>query len=153
MLNPKPAFSGAIFQKYLEYFDDSKYKTSNEREQKLEVADDTEHIVSLFSVFDQDWEPVSTAAFVFLSSLFLAQIILFPKDPVLKDWAFLSSFIHSVNLVFHEAGHVLFAVFGNQTLTILGGSLNQLLIPLIVLITFIYKRDTAGSGRFNDDTG
>jgi hypothetical protein len=137
---------GVIFKKYFEYLEDSKNKTSNEREQKLEKEDDPEHIVSLFSVFNQDWKPVSTPAFVFLSALFLAHIIFFPKEPVLKDWAFLSSFIHNVNLVFHEAGHVLFAVFGNRTLTILGGSLNQLLIPLIVLITFIYKRDTSGTG-------
>jgi hypothetical protein len=137
---------GVIFQKYLEYLDDSKKKTSNDSDQKLENEDDTEYNVSLFSIFDQDWKPVSTPAFVFLSALFLAHIIFFPKEPVLKDWAFLSSFIHSVNLVFHEAGHVLFAIFGNRTLTILGGSLNQLLIPLIVLITFFYKRDTAGTG-------
>ncbi len=133
---------GVIFQKYLEYLDDSENKTSNEPTQKEEG--DTEPKVSL--TFDQDWKPVSTLTFVFLSAMFLAHIIFFPKEPVLKDWAFLSSFIHSVNLVFHEAGHVLFAIFGNRTLTILGGSLNQLLIPLIVLITFFYKRDTAGTG-------
>ncbi|MBN4080005.1 hypothetical protein JYT60_02085, partial [bacterium AH-315-C08] len=122
---------GVIFQKYLEYLDDSKKKTSNERDQKLEKESDVENKVSFFSVFDQDWKPVSTPAFVFLSTLFLAHIVFFPKEPVLKDGAFLSSFIHSVNLVFHEAGHVLFSIFGNQTLTILGGSLNQLLIPFI----------------------
>ena len=135
---------GVIFKKYLEYLDDSKKKTSNKRDQKPEKEGDTEYNVSL--VFGQSWKPLSTPAFVFLSALFLAHIIFFPKEPVLNDWAFLSSFIHSVNLVFHEAGHVLFAIFGNRTLTILGGSLNQLLIPLIVLITFIYKRDTAGTG-------
>ena len=133
---------GVIFQKYLEYLVDSENKTSNENTQKEEG--DTKPKVSL--IFDQDWKPVSTLAFVFLSALFLAHIIFFPKEPVLKDWAFLSSFFYSVNLLFHEAGHFLFAIFGNRTLTILGGSLNQLLIPLIVLITFFYKRDTAGTG-------
>jgi hypothetical protein len=137
---------GVIFQKYLESLDDVKKKTSNERNQKPEKEVDTEYKVSIFSVFEQDWKPISTPAFVFLSALFLAHLIFFPKEPILQDWAFLSSFIHSVNLVFHEAGHVLFAVFGNRTLTILGGSLNQLLIPLLVLITFFYKRDTAGTG-------
>ncbi len=135
---------GIIFQKYLEYLVDSEKKASNQRTQKLEGEGDTESKIS--PIFKQDWKPISTLAFVFLSALFLAHIIFFPKEPVLKDWAFLSSFIHSVNLVFHEAGHILFAIFGNRTLTILGGSLNQLLIPLIVLITFFYKRDTAGTG-------
>ena len=125
---------GVIFQKYREYLADSEKKISNERIQKLEEEGDTESKVS--PIFDQDWKPVSTLAFVFLSALFLAHIIFFPKEPVLNDWVFLSSFIHTVNLVFHEAGHVIFAIFGNRTLTILGGSLNQLLIPFIVLITF-----------------
>ena len=58
----------------------------------------------------------------------------------------MSSFIHNVNLVFHEAGHLIFAIFGNRTLTVLGGSLNQLLIPFVVLATFIYRKDTAGTG-------
>jgi hypothetical protein len=133
---------GIIFQKYFEYLErvesEKRAPFSKENDQELEKDDDG--ISKL-----PNWKPVSTPACIFLSALFLAHIIYFPKEPVLKDWAFLSSFVHSVNLVFHEAGHVLFAIFGNQTLTILGGSLNQLLIPLIVLITFFYKRDTAGA--------
>lgn len=136
---------GVIFQKYFEHLDDLKKKTSNESDQKRE-DNSKETKVSLFLIFDQDWKPVSPPAFIFLSAFFLVHLFFFPKEPVLKDEAFLSSFIHSVNLVFHEAGHVLFAIFGNRTLTILGGSLNQLLIPLIVLIIFFYKRDTAGTG-------
>lgn len=51
-----------------------------------------------------------------------------------------SSFMHRINLVFHEAGHVLFLPFG-QLMTILGGSLMQLLIPAIFAVAFISKRD------------
>ncbi len=40
------------------------------------------------------------------------------------------SFLHRVNLVFHEAGHVLFMPFGSFMMT-LGGTLGQLLMPLI----------------------
>ncbi len=134
---------GVIFQKYLEHLVDSESKKSNEGDQEQQNNGDAEYKIS---AFDQDWKPVSTPAFIFLSALFLAHLIFFPKEPVLKDWAFLSSFIHNVNLVFHEAGHALFGIFGNRTLTILGGSLNQLLIPLIVLIAFFKKRDTAGTG-------
>lgn len=53
------------------------------------------------------------------------------------------SFLHDINLVFHEAGHVLFGPFG-RTLTILGGSLMQLLVPLAVAISFLKRRDAAG---------
>lgn len=55
------------------------------------------------------------------------------------------SFMHSVNLVFHEAGHVLFMPFG-RFMTILGGTLGQWLIPFIVMCAFILKtRDTFGA--------
>ena len=55
------------------------------------------------------------------------------------------SFMHNINLVFHEAGHVLFRPFG-WFMTILGGSLFQLMMPLIVLLTLIIKNnDTFGA--------
>jgi hypothetical protein len=41
------------------------------------------------------------------------------------------SFMHRINLVFHEAGHIVFMAFGNFMM-ILGGTLGQLLMPLIV---------------------
>lgn len=51
------------------------------------------------------------------------------------------SWFHNVNLIFHEAGHVLFMPFG-RTATILGGSVFQVLLPLILLFSFlIYNRD------------
>jgi hypothetical protein len=50
--------------------------------------------------------------------------------------AAMSSFLHGVNLVFHEAGHVLFLPFG-QFLQALGGSLMQVLVPVICLIAFL----------------
>ena len=49
-----------------------------------------------------------------------------------------ASFMHNINLVFHEAGHVIFRLFGNF-MAILGGSLLQLLVPLIVILVFIFK--------------
>ena len=49
-----------------------------------------------------------------------------------------NSFMHMVNLPFHEAGHVLFSIFG-RFMMMLGGSLTQLLVPLICLIAFLVK--------------
>ncbi len=48
------------------------------------------------------------------------------------------SFFHLVNLPFHEAGHIFFRLFG-QWMTSLGGTLTQLLIPLICLLVFLIK--------------
>lgn len=49
--------------------------------------------------------------------------------------------MHVINLVFHEAGHVIFRLLG-QFMSILGGSLLQLLVPLIFLFSFIKHKDT-----------
>ena len=52
------------------------------------------------------------------------------------------SFMHRVNLVFHEAGHVIFMPFG-RFISILGGTLGQWLIPFIVMCAFLLQtRDT-----------
>ncbi len=52
--------------------------------------------------------------------------------------AFSESYMHLVNLPFHEAGHVLFSVFG-RFIQVLGGTLGQLLIPLIVTVSFLLR--------------
>ncbi len=52
------------------------------------------------------------------------------------------SFWHLVNLPFHEAGHILFRPFG-RFMTSLGGSLGQIIMPLVCLTVFLIKtRDT-----------
>lgn len=55
------------------------------------------------------------------------------------------SFLHLVNLPFHEAGHLLFRPFGSF-MTSLGGTLGQLLMPLICAGTLLLKtRDPFGA--------
>ena len=55
------------------------------------------------------------------------------------------SLLHGVNLFFHEAGHVLFRPFG-KFMTILGGSIMQILVPLVVTLVFLLKeRNTFGA--------
>jgi hypothetical protein len=45
-----------------------------------------------------------------------------------------------VNLVFHEAGHLIFSPFG-RFVAVLGGSLGQLLIPALAIAAFLRLRD------------
>ena len=55
------------------------------------------------------------------------------------------SLLHLVNLPFHEAGHVFMRPFG-QFMTTLGGTLAQLLVPLICLAVLLFKsRDALGA--------
>jgi hypothetical protein len=49
-----------------------------------------------------------------------------------------NSLLHFVNLPFHEAGHIFFQLFG-QWMTSLGGTLGQLLIPIVCLFVFLIK--------------
>lgn len=53
--------------------------------------------------------------------------------------------LDSLNLVFHEAGHPLFGIFGWETLAILGGTLMQLLVPLVVAGAAWGRRQAAGT--------
>jgi len=55
------------------------------------------------------------------------------------------SFLHLINLPFHEAGHLLFMPFG-RFMMFLGGTLGQILMPVICLATFLIKtRDPFGA--------
>ena len=59
-------------------------------------------------------------------------------DFVTSPDALSQSFMHNINLVFHEAGHIIFSPFG-WLMTKLGGTLGQLLMPLVVILAFIIK--------------
>jgi hypothetical protein len=62
----------------------------------------------------------------------------FARTPLSSDA--MDSFLHLPDLVFHEAGHVLFSPFG-EFMTALGGSLLQFLIPVIAVVAFIRQED------------
>ena len=58
----------------------------------------------------------------------------------------MNSFMHLIVLPIHEAGHVLFIPFG-RFMSVLGGSLFQVLLPLILMGAFIFG--LGGSRRDN----
>jgi hypothetical protein len=51
-----------------------------------------------------------------------------------------NSFVHLIDLVFHEAGHPIFAPLG-EFMMVLGGSLMQILVPLICAGAFLFQQD------------
>ncbi|NOY22251.1 MAG: zinc ribbon domain-containing protein [Acidobacteria bacterium] len=56
-----------------------------------------------------------------------------------------NSFLHLINLPFHEAGHVFFQPFG-RLIRSMGGSMGQLLVPLICCLVLLIKtRDPFGA--------
>jgi hypothetical protein len=55
------------------------------------------------------------------------------------------SLVDGANLIFHEAGHIVFLLFG-RFLMVLGGSLLQVLIPLLCLAVFWFKEKNRPGG-------
>ena len=70
-----------------------------------------------------------------LALLVLANGIAMPSGAILN-------FLHMIDLVFHEAGHVIFGVvgLGSQFIAVLGGSLNQVLVPAVCTAVFLRRK-------------
>jgi len=68
-----------------------------------------------------------------LTLLVLANGVAMPSGAILN-------FLHMIDLVFHEAGHVIFAL-GGQFIAVLGGSLNQVLVPAVCTAVFLRRRE------------
>jgi hypothetical protein len=86
-------------------------------------------------VQDEPWKEVTTNRLIATSVGFFLFFIVLIKD---KDgFIFL---IDHANLAFHEAGHPIFGLFG-RTLGLYGGTIGQLVFPLIALIAFWFKRE------------
>jgi len=60
-----------------------------------------------------------------------------------RTHGFLAAAIHGADLVFHEAGHALFGLLGWRFLTILGGTLLQLALPVAAAVAFWRRRQPA----------
>ena len=61
------------------------------------------------------------------------------------DWEVMNaSFLHLVNLPFHEAGHYIFLPLG-EFMTILGGSLLQVIVPIVCAVAFARRDDWFGT--------
>ncbi len=61
------------------------------------------------------------------------------KDVDIREGQVGSGFLHMVLLPFHEAGHVLFRLFGQFIMT-LGGTLGQHLMPIVAGVALLVRR-------------
>ncbi|MBZ9751077.1 hypothetical protein K7W42_09405 [Deinococcus sp. HMF7604] len=74
-------------------------------------------------------------------ALLLALFVTVPGvlNPLQPGW------LSNVNLVFHEAGHVLL-MWAGETVTLLGGSAVQVLVPAACVATFLARRERFAAG-------
>lgn len=83
------------------------------------------------------WKPVSGlagVAWLCFYTLFLIYALVSRSGFLILDY---------VNLIIHEGGHFFFSWFGN-TIMILGGTLGELLVPLLCALYFFFQRETTG---------
>ncbi len=93
--------------------------------------------MSLFEEQRGPWKPLprlSGIAWLSFYVLFLLYAFTNPTGFLILDY---------VNLIVHEGGHFFFSWFGN-TVMILGGTLGELLVPLLCAIYFFWQRETTG---------
>ena len=88
-------------------------------------------------LWENEWKPVSKAAL----AAWLAFYGLFLFHALTNREGFL--IIDQVNLIVHEAGHLLFSWLG-PTPGLWGGTLLELLVPLALAAHFAYHRQTTG---------
>ncbi len=93
---------------------------------------------ALLDQLDEPWESVGWPAFA-ATACFLIFVLLARTS---SGW---TPFIEGINLLFHEAGHPIFSIFGWESLTILGGTLMQLLVPFAICLGFLFKRQLLGT--------
>lgn len=82
------------------------------------------------------------AARIGLLALLAWWTVTFAFHPLSAAWI-IGSFLHLIHLPFHEAGHIFFAPFG-EFLTVLGGSLFQIVIPLVCAGALARRGDVFG---------
>ena len=79
---------------------------------------------------------VGRAALLALLAWWTARFVPHPLDA----GRIIDSFLHLINLPFHEAGHMIFSPLG-EFMTILGGSLFQIIIPVVCAVAFARQQD------------
>jgi hypothetical protein len=104
-----------------------------------------EKLVDLVTTVPDSVDPFAFGGRVVAYVIFLLWGLYFVFLPF-ASLAINNSFMHLVNIPFHEAGHVILMPFGWSFLTSLGGSLSQVAFPLLVAGTFLFKtRDPFGA--------
>ena len=85
-----------------------------------------------------EWKPISRTAGIGWLCFYFLFLVYAARDRS----GFL--FLDYANLMIHEAGHPFFSWFG-YTIMILGGTLAELIVPLLCAVYFFWQREIAGT--------
>jgi len=136
---------GLIFKKYREPQFASEKPASRIDDDENEAVDEDGGVLSRVLFFvEPQVNPIYFAGRILVFLLIAVWGLKLVAMPMQSNYVG-SSFMHLINLPFHEAGHVFFRPLG-PLLTSLGGTLGQLLMPLICLFTLLLKyKNTFGA--------
>ncbi|HVY05043.1 MAG TPA: hypothetical protein VHB46_03605 [Burkholderiales bacterium] len=90
----------------------------------------------LLEVSEQEWRPVSAPALA-ASSVLVAVVCYFANSG--EHWVYV---LDSANLAFHEAGHPLFGLLLGNRVMVYGGTMGQLVFPIVATASFWWRRET-----------
>ncbi|WP_228723291.1 zinc ribbon domain-containing protein [Desulfosediminicola flagellatus] len=111
---------------------------------KTEKAKSTSTLLELIFYTKEDINVFYWGGRILIYAAMLWFAIQFIASPIESNFAGIS-FMHMINLPFHEAGHIFLRPFGSL-ITSLGGSIFQLLAPVICLfVLLVQTRDTFGA--------
>ena len=139
---------GIVFEKYYKYNPPAEDETQAHARHQADIDNtDTDQIQTgnstslyirqlLFLTNDnEDIVNVSARGLIFLGLLIMSFKLI--NSTIISNYVG-EIFLHNINLVFHEAGHIVFRLFG-QFISSLGGSLGQLIMPAICFYTFLFR--------------
>ncbi|EGW20547.1 zinc ribbon domain-containing protein [Methylobacter tundripaludum] len=136
---------GIVFEKYLKYHPEQSARQDVQPPIVTLYEDDEAQPLTQF-LFHETQQ--TTLADFIGRAIILAGLVIWSWQlisPSIESNAVGNSFLHLVNLPFHEAGHIIFRPFGTF-ITSLGGTLGQLLMPSICTGVLLVKtRDPFGA--------
>lgn len=139
---------GVYFAKYAKYHATDEMQSETLPDNIRIYEDDAAEEMNPYSaLFFDDAQRDNSAALLGRSIVFIALTLWgwLIINSGMEEYAFGEGFLHLINTPFHEAGHVIFRAFG-EYMHSLGGTLGQLLIPLICMGTLLIKtRDPFGA--------
>ena len=138
---------GLIFSKYKKVLEKNASKTVPKILAGPTINAPWEFVKSLFFHINAETNPLILAGRCLVFIIILMWSLKFILTPMKSQYA-MDSFWHLVNLPFHEAGHIIFKPFG-RLMTSLGGSLSQLLMPLVCLVMFVIKTRNTFAAAFS----
>src|SRR5438128_11279261 len=90
---------------------------------------------------DYRWQPVSKTAMIAWSIFYVLYMVHVYRAPMQGA----GNLIEPVNFIMHESGHLLYSYLRSEFIHILGGTIFQIQVPLMIAAAFAWRGHTTGT--------